>query len=204
MASTTSEHGFHQLPAVLDWLEESLFLDVSSEVVSVDELADEDILRMMPEDPDEALAWLVQMASDEIELPSKPQIAVEPESETWEPVVVEATHSRADSQPEIRGSEITSSFEADLMDMPEDPDEAMLWLEGLAQQSEDKILVPQIETAAGETQRETSKIVISPPETIPAIIPEQLSVANAPSPRRPSRRMSSGSAWVDLLKPLEK
>jgi hypothetical protein len=95
------------LESTLDWLEA-----VAAGRPGADSL-DASLVAAMPDDPDEAQAWLEQMAG-------VGETATEPESH---PIVTEA----------VAAFDLT---EADLLDMPEDPDAAIAWIESLAARRE--------------------------------------------------------------------
>ena len=114
-ARTTS---WRDLNSALEWLESAL-LGKSAPAASLD-LDDAELIAQMPEDPDEVLAWLEGMAAEEenrvstTSTPSRPEpVDVMPAALKPEPLVEDLA-------------------EADLLNMPDDPDEAMAWLEGLA------------------------------------------------------------------------
>jgi hypothetical protein len=95
------------LESTLDWLEA-----VAAGQPAADSL-DASLVAAMPDDPDEAQAWLEQMAG-------VGEVTTEPESH---PVMTEA----------VAAFDLT---EADLLDMPEDPDAAIAWIESLAARRE--------------------------------------------------------------------
>jgi hypothetical protein len=102
--------------SALAWLEETLSREVT---VAPIELDDAELVDLMPEDPDAVLAWLEQMAAEEeIRLDSAPALRDEPSGVITSPQQAEPL--------------LEELVEADLLNMPEDPDEAMAWLEGLA------------------------------------------------------------------------
>ncbi|MEM7118544.1 MAG: tetratricopeptide repeat protein, partial [Chloroflexota bacterium] len=124
----------NNLADALDWLEaqteettpesgneamtEALDFELETPTVSVQRPLE------MPEDPDEALAWLEQLAADTYQTDSV-------STETTVSGVVETAVS--DTEPAIEELEtVPSTTEASLLDVPEDPDEAMAWLEQLA------------------------------------------------------------------------
>lgn len=112
-----------------------------------------DLSAQMPEDPDEALAWLETLA-DEATLSDAELVApaeAAPAEETAEP-----TGETAESgAPTVTPDEVAAALGPDfLAQMPEDPDEAMVWLEKVAAeqnaalQQDDEILAASAETAA--------------------------------------------------------
>lgn len=117
-ARTTS---WRDLNSALEWLESAL-LGKSAPAESLD-LDDAALIAQMPEDPDEVLAWLEGMAAEEenrISTASTPSL-----------------HDPVDVIPAALKPEplVKDLAEADLLNMPDDPDEAMAWLEGLARDS---------------------------------------------------------------------
>lgn len=116
---TAQTSSWRDVDSALDWLEAALTKETTAPIEEA-ELDDVDLLERMPEDPDAVLAWLEQMAAEEEQRPASP-------SETHdEPSGVIPTSQQADSFVE-------ELAEADLLNMPDDPDEAMVWLESLAQ-----------------------------------------------------------------------
>lgn len=116
---TAQTSSWRDVDSALDWLEAALAKEPTAPI-STAELDDIDLLERMPEDPDAVLAWLEQMAAEEEQRPTSP-------SETHdEPSDVITTAQQA-------GSFVEELTETDLLNMPDDPDEAMVWLESLAQ-----------------------------------------------------------------------
>ncbi|MEW5987627.1 MAG: tetratricopeptide repeat protein [Chloroflexota bacterium] len=127
------------LPATGDTLE---WLDEVSQAPTPAAQPSADI----PEDPDAVLAWLEQLAT----LPEEP-VAVTPGyveevelqpllAESWLPTEVPAEELVAAEPP---------GFGEDILDtMPEDPDEAMAWLEQLAAQQGTGLAEPELTPAA--------------------------------------------------------
>ncbi|RMG91095.1 MAG: tetratricopeptide repeat protein [Chloroflexi bacterium] len=111
-----------ELADALDWLENVVLRKTAEPPATESKLAtqvqEEQALDVgvedMPEDPDQALAWLQQFAAEET--------TAEPETEVppVEPVAPTAPPEQAIPDEDILAS------------MPEDPDEAMAWLEELA------------------------------------------------------------------------
>lgn len=93
------------LDSTLDWLE-----SVANGGPAVDPL-DTALVAAMPDDPDEAQAYLEQLAGD-------------PDSQVTAVVAIPNSDATA-------GHDLT---EADLLDMPDDPDAAIAWIENLAAQ----------------------------------------------------------------------
>jgi hypothetical protein len=113
--------------SALAWLEETLSREVT---VAPIELDDAELVDLMPEDPDAVLAWLEQMAAEEeTRLDSNPVLRDEP--------------SGVITSPQQAEPKVEELVEADLLNMPEDPDEAMAWLEGLARGSQQQAEHPE-------------------------------------------------------------
>ncbi len=106
------------LSSALAWLESSLTPPPAAPVTAR-ALDETDLIARMPEDPDEVLAWLEQIAGDE------PDVIIAPSASQ----VHRIDHVPAAPPPAPAAVAIT---ETDLFEMPDDPDEAMAWLEGLA------------------------------------------------------------------------
>ena len=134
-----------------------------------EDLADEDLIARMPEDPDAVLAWLEQMAADEpATAPPVPSTSIAPVASASE-----LEHSSATSSVPV--AEIT---EADLLNMPEDPDEVMAWLEGLAGGAAASATAAVITTAAADEP--------TPPLPLPAVA-EPVTAPQGRSRRRRGR-----------------
>lgn len=116
----------HNLPAALDWLELNLVDNVTPEIQSEEVLDEMDLISRMPDDPDAILAWLEQMVGEEPE--AEPRVAP-PEQPATYPDDGFTAETLVENQTEI-----------DLLSMPDDPDEAMAWLEGL---SRDRVVVTE-------------------------------------------------------------
>ncbi len=110
------------LPAAVEWLELSLGL---SGPLPAAPLSDEDLIARMPEDPDAVLAWLEQMAEEDT-VDSSPSLPVE-EAAPAAAVANLAPSAGVNAEPVLE-----ELSEADLLNMPEDPDAIIAWLEGLA------------------------------------------------------------------------
>ena len=114
---------WRDVTSALDWLELALatsLISITVEEPAVEAVADGDAgwFDRMPEDPDAVLAWLEQMAAAEgggVAPVAPLELAVDDFSEEG-----------------IVTAPPTELGEADLLAMPEDPDEAMAWLESLA------------------------------------------------------------------------
>lgn len=171
---------------------------------------EEALIAQMPDDPDAVLAWLEQMAGEESTSAVEPaayqkQVASDvPETSYFNRPVVDIT-------------------EADLMDMPEDPDEAMIWLEGLAG-SEPAVARPSVSDVWIEESGEPFAVVelsqesesFAPPQEPEEPFVEQANESQESSPnwmpdspprynRQPTAptEQPPGPDWIDLLKPLE-
>jgi hypothetical protein len=188
-----SDESGRDLPSILDWLEEIALEDESGTDKNFGEMADEDIIQMMPEDPDEALAWLIRMASEEGES-ATPEQTDEAMSRPYTTALAELPAATpADLNMPDEGMNI-----ADLMSMPDDPDEAMSWLESLAESDQP--------SQASATQLASEVIIpteIEKPQSPDEVFVPKANVIAART-RRPTRNATSGTGWVDLLKPLEK
>lgn len=124
------------------WLEE-LASEAGAEEVTFEDLEDRaDIdaladLDELPDDPEQALAWLEGLAeeSDEGEQVVEDEGPVV-EEETTPPVPLDVVAARAEAEAILLHDQLSdtdSSDEAEVVeDIPDDPDEAMAWLERLA------------------------------------------------------------------------
>lgn len=110
---------WRNMDSALDWLEQTLIEETPPAVEITDNLDDASLIEQMPEDPDAVLAWLEHIAAQEDAQAAEIDIIPEKTSS----VIVE----RAQSEPTVE-----ELVEADLLDMPNDPDEVMAWLESLA------------------------------------------------------------------------
>lgn len=109
----------------LDWLEAALSDQSTHENIPGLDLDQESIIDQMPEDPDAVLAWLEKLAGEEPEMPL--------DSPTDLPTYEQPTMAMTGA---IRSAPMVEELaEADLLSMPDDPDEAMAWLESLARGS---------------------------------------------------------------------
>lgn len=145
---TAQTSSWRDVDSALDWLEAALPKETTAPI-SEGELDDIDLLERMPEDPDAVLAWLEQMAAKEEQRPaSSSEVHDAPLG------VVITTPQQADSFVE-------ELAEADLLNMPDDPDEAMIWLESLAQGHGAAGEAPTVEAdmAAGLDQTKLSEVV---------------------------------------------
>ncbi|HRN68299.1 MAG TPA: hypothetical protein PK205_01285 [Promineifilum sp.] len=110
---------WRNMDSALDWLEQTLIEETPPAVEIADDLDDASLIEQMPEDPDAVLAWLEQIAAQEDAQAA--EIDIIPEKTST--VIVD----QVQSEPVIE-----ELVEADLLDMPDDPDEVMAWLESLA------------------------------------------------------------------------
>jgi hypothetical protein len=192
---TATQQSALELPFILDWLEEIVLEDEPSDDSLAVGLADEQIIQMMPEDPDEALAWLIQMASEESEPVTFDQVDEAPSTSDFSVASGSLAADSAESSIEIPDDKVNI---ADLMSMPDDPDEAMAWLESLAESDQP--------LQANFTP--TANVITTPIDAEIPPSPEKISTpqgsTKVAAPRRPARKPATGTAWVDLLKPLEK
>lgn len=108
------------MESAVHWLESLLATGQSEAAAPVEPLDDADLIAQMPEDPDAILAWLEQMAEDEATGLDQRTAELEDDSATY----VSGGHVAEPLAEELAA--------ADLLSMPDDPDEAMAWLEGLA------------------------------------------------------------------------
>jgi len=139
------------IASALDWLESTLAGE-PAQAIAPDETRDEaDLIAQMPDDPDAILAWLDRMV----------------ENETGTPQPVATTES--DSTPYVSSPDSVEPFTedlvaADLLSMPDDPDEAMAWLEGLARGGVEP---------GGETADEKIETIVDEPVIVTEEWPEE-------------------------------
>ena len=113
---------WRDVDSALNWLEQTLRTEAVPAVAPSAELDDASLIEQMPEDPDAVLAWLEQMAAQE-------------EANATDSEVMQEEASGIITDRSQSESLIEELAEADLLNMPDDPDEAMAWLEGLARGS---------------------------------------------------------------------
>lgn len=118
---TSQAASWRDVNSALEWLESTLAVQAVAAPKPVTEMDEEALIAQMPEDPDAVLAWLEQMSGEE-----EPPSAVELGAHHASGVIADA------GQPEPLIEDLAT---ADLLNMPEDPDEAMAWLEGLAREA---------------------------------------------------------------------
>ena len=111
---------WRNMDSALDWLEQTLNEEATPIVEPTSELDDASLIEQMPDDPDAVLAWLEQIAAQEGSQAAEVEEFAREESSA---VITKQTQS----EPFVE-----ELAEADLLNMPDDPDEAMAWLEGLA------------------------------------------------------------------------
>jgi hypothetical protein len=163
---------------------------------ALSDLGAEELFAQMPDDPDAVLAWLEEMAGEESTAPAPPLAPVAERHEASAP---------AAAPP------IDELYEADLLAMPEDPDEAMAWLEGLARGGEPPVTSTPVAALAIEIPNEPAGDLFSDPTVKMPWDEDELQETHAheegaaapepPSPPAPAGG-DGGDAWVDLLKPL--
>lgn len=199
---------WRDVSTALDWLESALAPARQTPLPPTSDLDEEELIARMPDDPDAVLAWLEQMAAEEDALLAQPA----PSGETFSPMPA------TDGPSEVLIEELV---EADLLNMPEDPDEAMAWLEGIARgdrpaqpaQPEPVEVEPVADDYPAPAVAAVEPIEEAPPVATEAPEPRQrrqrrksaapnLEIEPAPGPR-PDESERQGEAWVDLLKPLE-
>jgi hypothetical protein len=95
------------------------------------------LIEQMPDDPDAVLAWLEQM-SDEGASPSTT------------PAYSQASPEQPEAGSSLYDLPEDELLEADLLAMPDDPDEAMIWLESLARGGEPPPMPSKVELATSE------------------------------------------------------
>lgn len=112
------------LPDALAWLEAALRPSPSPRATEGESpLLETDLIDRMPEDPDAVLAWLERLAAEDAG-DTQPFPAAGGLSAVAAAGVA--------TQPATERTSAVEVTEADLMAMPDDPDEAMAWLESLA------------------------------------------------------------------------
>jgi len=149
------------IASALAWLEAALARESAPALAPEPHLDEESLIAQMPDDPDAVLAWLEKMAGEELT----------PVDETITPreELIDESGVRYPAQP------ILDISEADLMDMPEDPDEAMRWLEGLARGGEQQVIRPlpaDVESVEMEEGEIESLVVVEMPEEAESLIPD--------------------------------
>jgi hypothetical protein len=174
------------LPAAVEWLELALGISVAT-TPPVAQWSDDELITQMPDDPDAVLAWLEQLAEEDT-VDSSPQLsaAEPPPGTTLGTPTVSASQQAAGSAAPL----IDELSEADLQNMPEDPDAVMAWLEGLAgSRSEPVTAVPATAPVLPEAPL---------PPALPA--PDQASpVSPSRSRRRRGRKSPPPVAPVEAL-----
>ena len=133
---------WRNMDSALDWLEQTL----NEEAIPVSEpsveLDDASLIEQMPEDPDAVLAWLEQIAAQEGAQATEIEGFAREESSA---IITKQTQS----EPFVE-----ELAEADLLNMPDDPDEAMAWLEGLARGGQPASSVAKEQALAPASQPE--------------------------------------------------
>lgn len=123
----------------LDWLESTLAPPQpappgSDPSLTLDETQ---LIDHMPDDPDAVLAWLEQMSDEASTAPASP---AHPPAGTEQPEPGSGLYDLPEDE----------LLEADLLAMPDDPDEAMIWLESLARGGEPPPMPSKVEPATPE------------------------------------------------------
>ena len=166
------------LSSALAWLESSLMAPPAVPVTAHD-LDETDLIARMPEDPDEVLAWLEQIAGDE------PDVIIAPSASQLHRI----DHVPAAPAPTAAAVEFT---ETDLFEMPDDPDEAMAWLEGLA--GGDRLPAAPAPAMTDTREPITPAPVIVELEEAIAVMPEADVAAEPPAKSTTRRRRRRGAA----------
>ena len=125
------------ISGALDWLESALAIP-GAVPAQYSDLVDDHVFDDMPDDPDAVLAWLEQAAGAEADA------TLEPADFQKESAEIEI--GQADPFDELR-------MEADLMNMPDDPDGAIAFMMGLSNAASSDAKVPA-EDLAAEQQNE--------------------------------------------------
>ena len=105
----------------------------------------DDLSAQIPEDPDEALVWLGELAGEE-----DPSDSGADRSVLAKGAAAVAVAEMAQSDDQALDAEI-------LEGMPDDPDEAMAWMEGLAGQDEDGLADQMVSGAPDEREQSTGE-----------------------------------------------
>jgi len=163
------------LPAAVEWLELALGISVPRTPpapMPAPPLSDDELINQMPEDPDAVLAWLELMAEEDT-IDSSPRLSPAAEAlpdagSAPATIATVAATEQAGGAIEPLGDELS---EADLANMPEDPDAVMAWLEGLA---------------GGGKPAAVATALAAPLPEAPAA-PESSVVAEQPAPVKSSR-----------------
>ena len=152
--------------SALDWLEATLTGEATTATFPATDLDEADIIAQMPEDPDAVLAWLERMSDEES--------AAAPALPTYEQPTMAMTDS-ARSAPLVE-----ELAEADLLNMPDDPDEAMAWLESLAREGKPAgSEVPSVHTEPVEAYLPD---IPSSPDLVEIVTPDELVADEMPEP----------------------
>ena len=159
------------LEEALNWLEQLAqdeeMAETEPAASTADSLDDDedtvfDLANDMPDDPDAAMAWLQQLATDESLAEDRPvemeatAVESEIESEETEEQVDATTEEDISVMPAVAAEKTGDLLEAEmeidpLAEMPDDPDEAMAWLEQLAaRQGADLEELPSIDQSQTE------------------------------------------------------
>lgn len=142
------------LSSALTWLEARLEAAPAAPAHDLDEA---DLIARMPEDPDEVLAWLERIAGEEPDVTTTG-------GQTQQTGLAPAALSSVQAEVEIG--------ETDLFEMPDDPDEAMIWLESLARGDRPPAAQSSTEPAVAE--------MVEPPSSTPESVGAVESVSLSP------------------------
>ncbi|WP_374685561.1 hypothetical protein [Promineifilum sp.] len=171
------------LPAALAWLEAALVgpaeppPPASPAILAPEPGLDEtELLDRMPDDPDAALAWLERIAGEEGD------VAMAAPASTAEPIA-SSQAARAALPAAPPSSDEVWTEDANLLDMPDDPDEVMAWLEGIAQGGSAKPVAATTATIPVASPVEAPQPVEAPAAlAMPAPPAEQTAPAEAIAP----------------------
>jgi hypothetical protein len=154
------------------------------EVASLDDEVVAELTTDMPDDPDEALTWLMNLTEEVLESETEPEIMVipypeahgarvydlvevvdpvdEPEPPAAGQVTSEIAVESQASSVELEQPEVEPLAAGDLPEMPDDPDEAIAWIERLAamEEQESRLGLGDVEGVA-EPQRGEGDSVIA-------------------------------------------
>jgi len=159
---------WRNMDSALDWLEQTLNEEVTPVVEPTSELDDASLIEQMPDDPDAVLAWLEQIAAQEGAQAAEVEEFAREESSA---VITKQTQS----EPFVE-----ELAEADLLNMPDDPDEAMAWLEGLARGGQPASSAAEKQmTADGPQPEDFTEVEVVIEEEVAAAGPETESIDTA-------------------------
>lgn len=139
----TEQDEVAEIDEAMAWLEQLASAGVTSEgLVSLDGLDEQPVLQALadleeiPDDPEMAIAWLEGLASGDVTKARAEDEGEIVEEEKTPPVPLDVVAARAEAESillhdELTGEDISQDVEM-LEEIPDDPDEAMAWLEKLA------------------------------------------------------------------------